>query len=70
MAGVKVVEFCNVAAGPFCSMLLADMGAEVVKVEPPAGDSLRQWPPITNGMSGNFASLRRKGCITSAYVRP
>ena len=39
--GVKVVEFCQVAAGPFCGMLLADMGADVVKVEPPEGDALR-----------------------------
>lgn len=59
LAGVKVVEFCSTAAGPFCAMLLADMGAEVVKVEPPAGDGLRQWPPLNNGYSENFASLNR-----------
>ena len=47
--GVRVAEFCSTAAGPFCAMLLADMGAEVVKVEPPEGDALRQWPPITDG---------------------
>lgn len=57
--GVRVVEFCTVAAGPFCGMLLADMGAEVVKVEPPDGDTLRQWPPLSNGFSENFASLNR-----------
>jgi crotonobetainyl-CoA:carnitine CoA-transferase CaiB-like acyl-CoA transferase len=54
-----VVEFCNVAAGPFCGMLLGDMGADVVKVEPPGGDSLRHWPPIHDGFSENFASLNR-----------
>ncbi len=59
LAGVKVVEFCQVAAGPFCGMLLADFGAEVVKIEPPEGDSLRQWPPINGGFSENFASLNR-----------
>src|SRR6478672_163601 len=59
LAGVKVVEFCSVASGPFCGQLLADMGAEVVKVEPPEGDALRQWPPITQGFSENFASLNR-----------
>ncbi len=60
LAGVRVVEFCQVAAGPFCGMLLADMGAEVVKVEHPSGgDSLRAWPPITDGFSENFASLNR-----------
>ncbi|MFT3820996.1 MAG: CoA transferase [Rubrivivax sp.] len=59
LAGVRVAEFCSIAAGPFCGMLLSDMGAEVIKVEPPAGDGLRQWPPITNGYSENFAALNR-----------
>ena len=59
LAGVRVIEFCNVAAGPFCGMLLADFGADVVKVEPRQGDTLRQWPPITDGFSENFASLNR-----------
>lgn len=59
LAGVRVVEFCTTAAGPFCAMLLADMGAEVIKVEPPEGDGLRQWPPITDGYSENFASVNR-----------
>lgn len=59
LRGVTVVEFCSVAAGPFCGMLLADMGAEVIKVEPPSGDTLRQWPPLNNGFSENFASLNR-----------
>ncbi|MBY4599145.1 CoA transferase [Ottowia caeni] len=59
LSGVKVIEFCQVAAGPFCGMLLADYGAEVIKIEPPEGDTLRQWPPIKNGDSENFASLNR-----------
>ena len=60
LEGVKVVEVCNVAAGPFCGMLLADFGAEVVKVEnPDGGDTLRSWPPISDGFSENFASLNR-----------
>jgi crotonobetainyl-CoA:carnitine CoA-transferase CaiB-like acyl-CoA transferase len=59
LSGIRVAEFCSTAAGPFCAMLLADMGAEVVKVEPPEGDALRQWPPITQGFSENFASLNR-----------
>jgi len=58
--GIRVIEFCTVAAGPFCGMLLADMGADVVKVEPPGrGDTLRSWPPLTDGYSENFASLNR-----------
>ncbi|MDW5377764.1 CoA transferase [Halomonas sp. HP20-15] len=60
LEGVTVIEFCNVAAGPFCGMLLADMGADVIKVESPkGGDNLRAWPPITEGFSENFASLNR-----------
>lgn len=58
--GVRVVEVCNVAAGPFCGMLLADMGADVVKIEhPEGGDSLRSWPPLSDGFSENFAALNR-----------
>jgi len=60
LAGVRVIEFCNVAAGPFCGSLLADMGADVIKVEHPVGgDTLRAWPPITDGFSENFASVNR-----------
>src|SRR3569623_216615 len=60
LTGVRVVEFCQVAAGPFCGMLLADLGADVIMIENPiSGDSLRQWPPITDGFSENFASVNR-----------
>ena len=59
LEGVRVVELCEVAAGPFCSMLLADAGADVVKVERPGGDAMRSWPPITDGFSENFASVNR-----------
>ncbi|WP_454689001.1 CaiB/BaiF CoA transferase family protein [Achromobacter aloeverae] len=60
LSGVKVVEICNVAAGPFCGMLLADMGADLIKIEhPEGGDTLRAWPPLSEGYSENFASLNR-----------
>ncbi len=59
LEGVKVVEVCQIAAGPFAGMLLADFGAEVVKIEPPEGDAMRAWPPISEGLSENFASLNR-----------
>ncbi len=62
--GIRVIEVCNVAAGPFCALLLADMGADVIKLESPgSGDSLRAWPPHTgpagDALSENFASLNR-----------
>jgi len=60
LEGVRVIELCNVAAGPFCGMLLADMGADLIKVEnPKGGDTLRGWPPLSDGYSENFASLNR-----------
>lgn len=60
LQGIRVIELCNVAAGPFCGLLLADMGADLIKVEnPKGGDTLRSWPPINDGYSENFASLNR-----------
>ncbi len=59
LSGIRVLEFCQIAAGPFCGMLLGDMGADVVKIEPPSGDAMRQWPPITDGFSENFSSVNR-----------
>jgi crotonobetainyl-CoA:carnitine CoA-transferase CaiB-like acyl-CoA transferase len=59
LTGVKVVEFCQVLAGPFCGCLLADMGADVIKVESPEGDVLRAWPPLVDGYSQYFASVNR-----------
>jgi succinate--hydroxymethylglutarate CoA-transferase len=63
LSGVRVVEFGHVAAGPFGTMLLADLGADVVKIESPDGDQLRSWPPIAeqgdDRFSHNFASVNR-----------
>lgn len=59
LSGIKVIEFCQVLAGPFCGCLLADMGADVIKVEPPDGDLMRAWPPLMEGYSQYFASVNR-----------
>lgn len=72
LEGTKVIEICNVAAGPYCGMLLADMGADVIKIEnPDGGDTLRSWPPINDGYSENFASLNRnKRSVTLNLKNP
>jgi crotonobetainyl-CoA:carnitine CoA-transferase CaiB-like acyl-CoA transferase len=59
LKNVRVIEFCQIAAGPFAGLLLADMGADVIKVESPEGDGMRNWPPHSGGYSENFASLNR-----------
>ncbi|PXY23077.1 carnitine dehydratase [Prauserella coralliicola] len=66
LAGLRVLEFGQIAAGPFAGSLLADLGADVVKVERAgAGDGMRQWPPLMGEpdtparYSANFASVNR-----------
>jgi formyl-CoA transferase/CoA:oxalate CoA-transferase len=58
--GIRVVDLSRVLAGPYCSLLLADMGAEVVKVEEPGrGDDTRAWPPFVGGEATYFMSVNR-----------
>ena len=59
LAGIRVIELANFIAGPLCGTLLADMGADVVKIESPQGDMGRATPPIRNGESVSFTALNR-----------
>jgi crotonobetainyl-CoA:carnitine CoA-transferase CaiB-like acyl-CoA transferase len=59
LAGIRVIELANFIAGPLAGTLLADMGADVIKVEPPQGDMARAAPPVRNGESVSFAALNR-----------
>ena len=62
LTGIKIADFSRVLAGPYATMLLADLGAEVIKVERPgSGDDTRGWgPPFdSNGDSTYFLSVNR-----------
>ncbi len=72
LAGLVVADFSRVLAGPYCTMLLADLGATVVKVEGPAGDETRHWmPPAHDGESTYYLSINRgKRAITLDFDDP
>ena len=59
LAGLRVLDLSRVLAGPFASQMLADLGAEVIKVEPPEGDDTRHFPPMREGVSHYFLSVNR-----------
>ncbi len=60
LTGLRVVDLTRILAGPFCSMLLGDMGAEIVKIETPGtGDPVRRQGAIRNGLSWYFAAFNR-----------
>lgn len=59
LQGVRILDLTRNIAGPVATMLAAEMGADVIKVEPPGGDEMRQWPPFVEGQSAYFISCNR-----------
>ena len=71
LEGIRVLELANFIAGPFAGTLLADMGADVIKIEPAKGDMARAIPPYRNGESVSFIALNRnKRSIVLDLKRP
>ena len=59
LSGLKVIDFTQIAAGPTCTMILADLGADVIKIESPSGELGRAFVPWIDGESVTFMSMNR-----------
>ncbi len=70
LAGFKIIDLTRVLGGPYCTQILADHGAEVIKVEPPQGDEVRDWgPPFKGEMSAYFAGVNRNKRVLALDLR-
>ena len=69
LSGIKIIDLTRVISGPFCTLLLADMGAEVIKIEPPKGDNVRNQGEFVDGYSSYFAQFNRnkKSVVLDLY---
>jgi crotonobetainyl-CoA:carnitine CoA-transferase CaiB-like acyl-CoA transferase len=72
LAGIKVIDLTRVLGGPYCTMILSDHGADVIKIEPPQGDEVRDWgPPFHEGDASYFIGVNRnKRAISLDISKP
>lgn len=65
LSGIKIIDVTSVMAGPYCTMLLGDLGADVIKIEPPTGDMMRRSPPFVAGESTYYiyANRNKRGMV-------
>ena len=71
LKGIRVLDLTRVLAGPYCAMLLGDMGAEVIKIEEPGkGDDTRSWPPFVGGEATYFMSVNRNKKSFTLNLKP
>ena len=70
LAGFRVIDLTRVLGGPYCTQILSDNGAEVIKIEPPQGDEVRDWgPPFKGGLSAYFAGVNRNKRVLGLDLR-
>src|ERR1700679_3207309 len=70
LAGIKEIDLTRVLGGPYCTMILSDHGAEVIKIEPPQGDEVRDWgPPFHEGDASYFIGVNRNKRAMAVNLR-
>jgi crotonobetainyl-CoA:carnitine CoA-transferase CaiB-like acyl-CoA transferase len=72
LAGIRVIDLTRVLGGPYCTQILGDHGADVIKIEPPTGDETRTWgPPFRDGTASYFIGVNRnKQAISLDFTKP
>src|SRR5258708_39851626 len=57
LGAIRVLDLSTTISGPYCAGLLADVGMDVIKIEPPGGENLRRLPPVRDGVSSSYGHL-------------